>query len=76
VAGGGFRDAEGRLVSEWELEPERLQAGSPEVLHELDDLRREVAELAERVDFTERLLASSRRDEVNNPRLSRGEEPR
>jgi hypothetical protein len=33
---------------------------SPEVLHELDDLRAQVAELQERVDFTERLLARER----------------
>jgi len=32
-------------------------SGHEEVLAALDDLRREVAELAERVDFTERLLA-------------------
>jgi hypothetical protein len=32
-------------------------AGQEDVLAALDDLRREVAELAERVDFTERLLA-------------------
>jgi TM2 domain-containing membrane protein YozV len=62
IAGGGFRDAEGRLVSRWEAEagPEAL---NPQVLDELDALRAEVAELAERVDFTERLLANPRRDE-------------
>jgi hypothetical protein len=32
-------------------------AGQEEVLQAVEDLRREVAELAERVDFTERLLA-------------------
>jgi hypothetical protein len=35
-------------------------AGQEEVLAAVDDLRRELAELAERVDFTERLLAKQR----------------
>jgi hypothetical protein len=34
--------------------------GQEEVLTAVDDLRRELAELAERVDFTERLLAKQR----------------
>lgn len=36
--------------------------GQEEILETLDDLRRQVAELAERVDFTERILA--KRSEV------------
>ena len=64
VAGGSFRDADGRLVSKWDPEqpaarPELL----PEVLDELSSLRTEVAELAERVDFAERLLAESRTED-------------
>jgi hypothetical protein len=35
-------------------------AGRDEVLAAVDELRRELAELAERVDFTERLLAKQR----------------
>lgn len=35
-------------------------AGQEEVLAAVDELRRELAELAERVDFTERLLAKQR----------------
>src|SRR5256885_11159003 len=35
-------------------------AGGDAVLQELEQLRHEVAELAERVDFTERLLAKGR----------------
>ena len=61
VASGSFRDAEGRLVRRWD--PEEMPQGTPlpaEVLDELDLLRRQVAELAERVDFAERLLASPR----------------
>jgi hypothetical protein len=35
-------------------------AGQDQVLAAIEEVRREVAELAERVDFTERLLAKSR----------------
>ena len=58
VGAGQFRDSEGRLVRRWD--PEVMESGeriSSEVLEELDALRHEVAELAERVDFAERLLA-------------------
>jgi hypothetical protein len=68
VAAGGFRDAEERLVLDWEIEPHHRPDLSADVLQELDDLRQEVAELTERVDFTERLLASARREELDNPR--------
>jgi hypothetical protein len=61
VASGSFRDAEGRLVRRWD--PEEPLPGGPmpgEVLEELDQLRQQVSELAERVEFAERLLASPR----------------
>jgi TM2 domain-containing membrane protein YozV len=62
VAGGSFRDASGRLVSVWDPEqPARREAeASQQLLDELAALRSEVAELAERIDFTERLLAQPR----------------
>ena len=64
VASGGFRDAEGRLIVRWDPDMANyLAAGGElpqEVLDELDALRREVDELHERVDFTERLLARPR----------------
>jgi TM2 domain-containing membrane protein YozV len=62
VAGGSFRDAKGRLVSVWDPEEaSRFESDVPqEVLEELSALRSEVAELAERVDFAERLLAQPR----------------
>lgn len=68
LAFGSFRDAEGRRVKYWfEDEASGHGAGgqqllSGEVLQELDALREEVAELVERVDFTERLLTRSRHD--------------
>jgi TM2 domain-containing membrane protein YozV len=68
VASGGFRDAEGRLISDWAVEEGARQAPSEEILLELDQLRREVAELSERVDFTERLVAGQRRAELDVPR--------
>jgi hypothetical protein len=39
-------------------------AGQEDILAALEELRREVAELAERVDFTERLLAKARNGEA------------
>jgi len=39
-------------------------AAGQDVLAAVDELRREVAELAERVDFTERLLAKARDGEA------------
>ena len=73
VAAGGFRDAEGRLVLAWDLEAEGQPSIAEGVLQELDQLRREVAELNERVDFTERLLANTRRQELDNPDRTPGD---
>ena len=42
-------------------------AGRDDVLATVEELRREVAELAERVDFTERLLAKTRDAEGKLP---------
>jgi TM2 domain-containing membrane protein YozV len=70
VAGGSFRDVNGRLVSRWDPEePARNDAISAEVFEELSALRSEVAELAERLDFAERLLANPRPAE-EQPRSS------
>jgi TM2 domain-containing membrane protein YozV len=68
VAGGSFRDASGRLISIWDPEQAGPNQGElpDEVLEELSALRSEVAELAERVDFAERLLARPR-GEVDQP---------
>ena len=59
AAAGDFRDIEGRRVSRWD--PEVGDAQSTELLaQEVDALRADVAELAERLDFAERLLAAPR----------------
>ena len=59
VAAGDFRDAQGRRVSRWD--PDAGDVHSTEALaQEVDALRSEVAELAERLDFAERLLAQPR----------------
>ena len=64
VAAGGFRDDEGRLVADWEPPP--TSGDQPmlpaELLEELEQLRSEVADLSDRVDFAERLLAKPRED--------------
>ena len=64
---GSFRDRDGRRVKYW-TEDEAFEKGgessrralTDDALEELDALREEVADLAERVDFTERLLARGR----------------
>jgi len=67
IAAGGFRDAEGRLVTRWDPEQAELGTGGlpQELLEEIYQLRSEVNELQERVDFTERLLSS--RSESSEP---------
>jgi hypothetical protein len=61
IASGSFRDVNERLVRRWDPEEAPREGAIPsEVMDELDLLRQQVAELAERVDFTERLLASPR----------------
>jgi len=56
IAAGGFRDAEGRLITRWD--PEQNELGVPkELMDEIYALRTEVNELHERVEFSERLLA-------------------
>jgi TM2 domain-containing membrane protein YozV len=70
VAGGSFRDARGKLVAVWDPEePSRPEGLLPEVMEELSLLRAEVAELAERVDFAERLLARSHQEDQPDPAL-------
>jgi TM2 domain-containing membrane protein YozV len=72
VAAGSFRDAGGRLVSIWDPEEPGIgqEENHPELLQELSALRSEVAELAERVDFTERLLAGVRYGDRESARVS------
>jgi TM2 domain-containing membrane protein YozV len=61
ILGGSFRDASGRLVTRWDPEGTPVDpAASEAVLQEVDALRSEVADLAERLDFAERLLAQPR----------------
>jgi hypothetical protein len=60
VASGQFKDDEGRRISRWDPEVRDREEISQEILDELYALRTEVAELSERVDFTERLLANPR----------------
>ena len=60
IASGGFRDAEDRLVSEWDPAFSDSPELPREVLEELQQLRSEVAELGDRLDFAERLLSAPR----------------
>ena len=63
IASGSFRDGEGRLVSRWDPEQVQRTSDTHAILEELDALRSEMAELTERVDFAERLLARPREEE-------------
>ena len=69
VAGGSFRDVQGKLVSIWDPEQPSRGPGEldPELIEELSALRADLAELAERVDFAERLLASPRQESGRTP---------
>ena len=70
VAGGSFRDAGGRLVSNWSPEQADGSGTVPteQLAEEVEALRAELAELAERVEFTERLLAGPRADHAGAQR--------
>ncbi len=59
VAAGDFRDVDGRRVSRWDPEAGDSHA-TEQLAQEVDALRSEVSELAERLDFAERLLAAPR----------------
>jgi len=63
IASGEFRDVDGLRVRQWDPDDNAALAhGVPqELLDEIESLRHEVSELAERVDFTERLLADPSR---------------
>jgi TM2 domain-containing membrane protein YozV len=63
IASGEFRDVNDRRVSLWDPEDANaLTHGVPqELMDEIESLRHEVNELAERLDFTERLLADPTR---------------
>jgi len=76
ITAGSFRDSQGRRVKYWtEDEAHYYGVGDGEsvrhlpleVMDELDNLRAEVADLAERVDFTERLLTKGRHTHEFSP---------
>ena len=63
IGSGNFRDAEGRRLTRWdpqEAEPygEDLP---PEVVEEIDALHAHIADLTERLEFAERMLADPSR---------------
>lgn len=66
VAAGSFRDREGKRIVRWQEEGLGLSGATGEhrvpreVIDELYALREEMADLSERVDFTERLLTEGK----------------
>lgn len=73
LVAGEFRDSEGYRISNWNVS-ETVSGAAPDqrtvslLVQHLEQLERQVGELAERVDFTERLLAQQR----DRERLSKG----
>lgn len=68
IGTGSFTDAQGRLVRRWQFEEALPLTPLPaETLEEMDLLRSQVADLAERLDFMERLLARPDRDSIRPP---------
>jgi hypothetical protein len=72
VASGSFRDKEGKRIIRWQEEGFGLsgttaehRAIPSEVLDELYALREEMADLTERVDFTERLLTKGQNQDLD-----------
>jgi len=72
IAAGDFHDAEGRRVARWEVAGEAAPLVTPDPrVADLEDrllgLEAQVGELAERLDFTERMLAQRREKERLQP---------
>jgi TM2 domain-containing protein len=73
LAAGEFRDGKGRRISRWLVEGATLEAGPvdrrvDQLEGAVGRLERDVAELAERLDFAERMLAQHRdRDRLAKP---------
>lgn len=69
IAAGEFRDEEGRKVRLWDPnDPAQVEANIPhELFEEVEALRREVVELSDRLDFTERLMADPNRGIGRSP---------
>lgn len=63
IASGQFRDSQDRQIMQWDpTDADSLAHGVPqELLDEIESLRQEVGDLAERLDFTERMLADPAR---------------
>jgi len=59
IAAGEFRDDEGRKLRLWDPgdQPALASGVASDLFEEVEALRREVHDLSERVDFTERLLS-------------------
>lgn len=55
IAGGEFRDAEGRRLTYWD--PNEAESLTPPMLAEFERMRAELDEMHERLDFAERMLA-------------------
>ena len=65
LVAGEFRDVDGRLIRQWDMEagspaPAVSVRGMRQLADQVEHLQHDVNELAERLDFAERLLAQQR----------------
>lgn len=74
LVAGEFRDARDRRIRNWLVEGSPLESGGEgirgfrQLSGQVERLERDVAELAERLDFAERMLAQHReRDRLSKP---------
>jgi hypothetical protein len=72
IGSGEFRDVQGRRLARWTADEEpptsRRAAADPRLLEEVEQLRSEMFDLQERVDFLERTLTRER----DRPRVPPG----
>ena len=62
IGTGNFRDGDGRRLTRWDpQERDSYDDLPPEVVEEIDALHQHIAELTERLDFAERMLADPSR---------------
>ena len=72
IAAGDFRDSDGRRLYHWTLDEDSVLAmrapDNEALLETVDDMRRELGEMQERVDFMERMIAQVKQDKLLPPR--------
>ena len=75
IAAGEFRDWDDRKIVNWSNEPGRVNLSNAEttrrMLETMEDMRSEVFELQERVDFRERMITEVKQRQAVSPARDR-----